>query len=417
MGPADTVAADEAPLSDVAAAELLDLGVDVFVGHGRFIAGDAVEVGDQRVHFRRALIATGGRPIVPPVPGLEEVGYRTPAELLELDRPPARLAILGTGGRACELAQAMARLGHEVHLVGSGQRLLPDCDAEAARQVDAALRYEKIGLHLATEIRAVQPGTAGGGVLEIEASTPSGDGTGDTLTLQVDDIVLAAGQRPNVERLGLEAAGIDYDLSGIEVGRRLRTSNRRIFAAGGVIAGSGLEHIDSGGRLAVRNALLFRRLVHRRPVAVRAVLTTPEVAWVGLEAAEATRRPAVDTLTVPVTQPVARPAEPAADAARPASLLRLHLGRYSGRILGGTLVAPRASELIAPLALAVHRKMRLRHFAAGLVPYPADGNVYRRAAAAWQERRVSPAKALLRFFVRLSSWPPRRPFAPDDPDG
>ena len=383
-------------------AYLCRLGIDIFTGSGRFVAADALEVGRRRLRFRRALIATGSRAVVPQIPGLEEAGYRTPETLFTLDQPPRRLAVLGAGARGCEMAQAFARLGSEVHLFEPRGRILHRCDPVAADRIEQALRGE-VHLHLETTIQRLRSTGESKLVIHTDGPTKSTFGRTSDRQTAVDEILIAVGEAPNVERLGLEAAGVDYDLSGVDVGRRLRTTNRRIFAAGGVIAGSGFEHVDSAARLAVRNALFVRRLVPQRPTTARAVLTAPEVAWVGLDAEEAAaggRR--IETLTVPLNDAI----EP-----RPENMLeeflRLYLGRRSGRIVGGTLVAANAAELIAPLALAVRHKMRLRPFAADLVPYPADGNVYRRAAADWRRRHKSRARALLELFFKWSSWSPR----------
>ncbi len=371
-------------------ARLRGLGVDVFFGEGRFVAADAVEACGRRLRFRRAVIATGARMEVPRRPGLEEIAYRTPETLFELGALPLRLGVLGGGSRGCEMAQAFAAFGCEVHLFAPGERILPRRDADAAAIVAGAMRRDGVEIHLGSEIREVRRHRGAWSVLA--------EGTPE---LAFDQLLLAAGPTPNVEGLGLEAAGVEYDLSGVEVDRCLRTTNRAIFAAGGVASPPGLAP-DADARLAVRNALLFRSLERRRRTVPRATYTHPQIARVGIDAEEASSSPErIETVDLPL-----------ADADRAGlfgdeGFLRLHLRRRGpirkGTILGGTLVAPRAAELIGPLAVAVSRRLRLGAFAEIPLPHPSQSEIYRRAAFAWR-RRHRPGRRLLGRWFRLTSW-------------
>ncbi len=375
-------------------ARLRDLGVDVFFGEGRFVAADAVEVDGRRLRFRRAVIATGARMAVPRRPDLADIAYRTPDTLFELTALPRRLGVLGGGSRGCEMAQAFAAFGCKVHLFAPGERILPRRDADAAAIVTAAMRRDGVDLHPRSEILELRRRDA--------AFTVLAQGTPE---LAFDQLLLAAGPTANVEGLGLEAAGVEYDLSGVEVDRCLRTSNRRIFAAGGVVSPPGLA-ADTDARMAVRNALLFRRLERRRHTVTRATFTSPEIARVGIDAEQAAASPSrIETVTVPL-----------ADADRiglfgEQGFLRLHLrrrgGRISGglgggRILGGTLVANQATELVGPLAMAVRERMRLSVFAEIPLPHPTRGEIYRRAAFAWRRRKTA-ASGLLGLWLELTS--------------
>ncbi len=383
-------------------ARLRDLGVDVFFGEGRFVAADAVEVDGRRLRFRRAVIATGARMAVPRRPGLEDVAYRTPETVFELSGPPRRFGVLGGGSRGCELAQAFAVLGSRVHLFAPGDRILPGRDAGAAAIVAEAMRRDGVEIHPHSEISEIRP--AGGGFAVVADGVPE---------RVFDELLLAAGPTPNVEGLGLEAAGVEYDLSGVEVDRCLRTTNRAIFAAGGVVSPEGNKRNnvppglapDVDARMAVRNALLFRRLERRRRTVPRVTYTDPQIARVGIDAETAAASPQrIETVTLPL-----------ADADRAGlfggeGFLRLHLRRRGGRffsfggaILGGTLVAPRAAELIAPLAMAVSRRMRLGDFAEIPLPHPSQSEIYRRAAFDWR-RRHRPARGLLGRWFQLTSW-------------
>ncbi len=415
-------------LSEVAARvqSLRDLGVDLVYGEARFVAADALEVAGRRIEFRRALIATGARTAVPRIPGLGDLAFRTPETLFELTELPGRFGVLGAGSRGCEMAQAFTDLGSEVHLFVAGDRLLPGRDLDAAEIVAAAMRSSGIELHMGArdlEVRQRQN--------EVRVALPDGRGE-----IAVDELLVATGPIPNVERLGLEAAGVSYDLSGIEVDRGLRTTNRRIYAAGGVVAPEGKKRnvapegnqrniaperetpsglaADADARTAVRNALLFRHLARRRRTVPRVTYTRPEVARVGLGAGEAASDTDVETLTVPLADADRGElfgAEGAARSGRDAGFLRLHLKRRNGKILGGTLVAERAAELIGPLAMAVHQRMSLGVFAEIPLPHPTRGEIYRRAAFVWrrrrarrQSRRFWPSAAdLVGLWLKLSS--------------
>ncbi len=385
---------------------LRDLGVDVVFGEARFVAADAVEVEDRRLEFRRALIATGARTAAPRIPGLEDAAFLTPESLFELTARPRRFGVVGAGSRGCEMAQTFAALGSEVHLFAAGDRLLPGRDADAAALVAEAMRRDGVELHMSA--RALELRRQGD---EVRVVLP-----GARLAVTIDELLLATGPSPNVEGLGLEAAGVEYDLSGIEVDRCLRTTNRRIFAAGGVvvpeeyewgIAPPGLAP-DADARMAVRNALLFRRLERRRRTVPRVTYTRPEIARVGIGCREAAASAkSIQTLTVPLADAdrgglFGSDGSPRANGTT--GFLRLHLKRRGGEVLGGTLVADRAAELIGPLAMAVNQRMRLGVFADIPLPHPTRGEIYRRAAFVWRrlEARRKPAP-LISFWLKLRS--------------
>ncbi len=373
------------------AARLCRQGVDVFFGDGRFVAADAVEVNNRRLRFRRALIATGSRPTTPPIPGLDEVGYLTPETVFDLSMLPPKLAILGDNAEACEMAQAFAALGSRVHLFAPDSRLLPNGDAVAAEAVTKVISRDGVQVVLDSRLVEIQArqGDSSGRASIISSDLPE---------VPVDEILVVGGRVPNVERLGLEAARIDYDLAGIETDLQFRTSTRHIYAAGNVLSPIGLEHAaDDEARRAVRNALR-PRFSTRKPVTLpSAAFTRPEVAWVGLDT-EAARAlgDKVETMTLPLRDDDQRNRDDK-------GFLCLHLQRRTGRILGGTLVADNAADMIAPLTLAVRRKMRLITLAETLVPYPAEGEVYRRAALQWERtHRRRPSRNLLELWLRLT---------------
>lgn len=362
------------------AARFRDLGIDVFLGQGTFVAADAVEVDGSRLRFRRAVVATGARAALPPIPGLDEVDPLTNESVFSLTELPARLAVIGGGPIGCELAQAFARFGAEVDLLDTGERILRRQDADAARIVEEHLERDGVRLHLGVAVESAVPAADGAGRLVVERG-------GDRSEVAFDRLLVAAGRRPAVEGLGLEAAGVRFGREGVEVDARLRTSNPRIFACGDVATRLRFTHTaDAEAKIVVQNALFFRRLKATDLVVPWTIYTSPEVAHVG-HSPESAREAGheIESLTVPLADN---------DRARlegeDAGFLRLHLKKGSGRILGGTLVGTDAGDLLAPLALAVTHRISLSRFASTIFPYPTRAEIYKRAASEWQKGKLTP---------------------------
>ncbi|HYC32149.1 MAG TPA: FAD-dependent oxidoreductase, partial [Gemmatimonadales bacterium] len=259
------------------AARFRDLGVDVFLGQARFAGRDAVSVDGETLRFHRAIVATGGRPATPPIPGLERAGFLTNETVFNLTEPPAELVVLGGGAIGCELGQALARLGVRVTVVEPEATLLSAEDPDAARLVQAAL--ERDGVRLLLGSRATRVELRGGRrVVSVERD-------GRTEEVPCDRILVAAGRAPEVERLGLDEAGVRFDRGGVIVDDRLRTSNRRIYAVGDVCSRHKLTHVaDAHARIVIGNALFFGLGGGRVSglVIPRVTYTSPEVAHVGL---------------------------------------------------------------------------------------------------------------------------------------
>jgi pyruvate/2-oxoglutarate dehydrogenase complex dihydrolipoamide dehydrogenase (E3) component len=357
------------------------LGVDVYLGTAHFAGRDVLRVGQHDLRFRRAVIATGGRPVAPDIPGLAEAGYLTNETVFALTRLPPRLAVVGGGPVGCELAQAFARFGSQVVLVQRGAHVLMREDREAADFVEQSLRRDGVDLRCGATIEAVSVSDAGQRLVLK---------TGDTAEhLTVDAILVATGRRPNVEDLHLDAAGVKLDTSGrVWVDDRLRTTNRRIFAAGDVCSRFQFTHAaDAMARLVLRNALFLGRQKASRLVIPWCTYTDPEVARVGLSAAEAAARNVpVDTIDIPLSR-----VDRAVLEGHDVGVLRIVLRRRSDRVLGATIVAAHAGELIAPLTLAIARRIGLKRLGEVIHPYPTLSEAVRKAADAFQRARLTPA--------------------------
>ncbi|HSE94577.1 MAG TPA: FAD-dependent oxidoreductase, partial [Methylomirabilota bacterium] len=218
---------------------LMELGVDVFFGSGRFGGPDSVEVAGTTLRFRKAVIATGARAAAPAVPGLAETGYLTNETVFGLTALPRRLAVIGGGPIGCELAQAFARFGAAVTLLQRQPQILVREDRDAAERIQRALVRDGVRLVLDCRVeRAQRDGEDR--LLHLVVRGPAGDGRE---TVRVDAILVAAGRAPNVDALGLEAVGVAVDRDrGVRVDDHLRTTNPRIYAAGDVCSARRFTH-------------------------------------------------------------------------------------------------------------------------------------------------------------------------------
>jgi pyruvate/2-oxoglutarate dehydrogenase complex dihydrolipoamide dehydrogenase (E3) component len=367
-----------------------ELGVDVFLGAARFTGPDRVEVEGAELRFRRAVIATGARPAVPALEGLREAGFLTNETVFDLVERPRRLAVIGGGPIGCELAQAMRRLGSEVVLFHNKDHLLDREDADAAAIVQAALRRDGVELALSSRLLKVESSAAGRRLRYAGA-----DGEREAL---VDQILVGAGRLPNVEDLGLEAAGVAYDArQGVRVDDRLRTTNRRVFAVGDCCMRWKFTHAaDAAAKLVVQNALFFGRKRLSDLVMPWCTYTDPEVAHVGLSEREARERGIeLDTYRIPLERVNRAVCDGEEDG-----FVKVHVRRGSDRILGATVVASHAGEMIGELTLAMVGGIGLGRLAGVIHPYPTQAEGIKAAANAYLRTRLTPrAAAILRRFL------------------
>ncbi|MCL4814408.1 MAG: mercuric reductase [Vicinamibacteraceae bacterium] len=362
-----------------------DLGIDVFLGDGSFVAPDAVEVGGQRLAFSRAVIATGARAAPLTTPGSAETGYLTNETVFSLTALPRRLVVVGAGPIGCEMAQAFARLGSRVTVVGRDPQLLPREDADAGRLLAAVFDREGIALRLGAAPTRVER-TAEGRRVIIERG-------GSEETLEADEILVAVGRAANVEGLGLEAAGVAFTREGVTVDDFLRTSNARIYAAGDICTRFRFTHAaDAMARLVIQNALFFGRQRVSALVIPWATYTDPEIAHVGMNAARA--REAGDrvvTLQVPLDE-----VDRAVLDGDTGGFARAHVDARSGRLLGATIVSRHAGDLIGELSLVMTAGLAMKALSRTIHPYPTVGEVARKLGDAWMRRKLTPlAKGVL----------------------
>ena len=369
-----------ADISPVDGAERFrDLGVDVFLGEGRFTGPDTVQVGDATLRFRRGVIATGARAAAPPIPGLDESGYLTNETIWNLTELPAHLIVIGGGPIGCEMAQAFARFGSAVTVVDMSPRILPRDDADAATIVHEAMAHDNVEFVLGVAVKQV---ARDGATVRV---TVERDGTLTTLT--GTHLLVAAGRAPNVEDLGLEVAGVRFTKRGVETDDRLRTSNPKIYAVGDVAGKHQFTHAaDFHARTMLANALFFGRSRVSKLVIPWATYTSPEVAHVG-ETIEQLAKEKIpfETITVPMHDN-----DRAILEGETSGFLKVHLEGGTDRILGATIVAPHAGDLIGEMSLAITNGLGLGAFAKTIHPYPTTAEAFRKAGDQWNRRKLTP---------------------------
>ena len=359
-------------------------GVDVFLGSARFVDDASVQVNEHRLHARRFVIATGARAAVPPIPGLKDCGPLTNESFFDLVKPPRRLAILGAGPVGCELAQAMARLGIEVHLLEMADRVLPGAPAQASAVLAQALQSDGVTLRTGCRVSRVT----------LEKARPTLHGVGASIT--TDSVLVAAGRQANVEDLNLDRAGVKVREGLIVVDDKLRTTNRKIFAAGDVCSRLQLtHHADAQARIVVQNALFAPTATTRKLVVPHCTYTDPEVAGVGRTETE------LEQKGVPFDRYRLGFAELDRGKAEDDREGFVHLITAMGRdeILGATLVGHDAGEQIAPLCLAMSNGLGLGAFTKTMLPYPTRAEYLRRLADEYNRTRLTPAARRL-----MQSW-------------
>ena len=372
------------------AERLVAEGISLYLGSARFVAHDAVEVDGTRLRFKKALIATGARAMLPDIPGLAQAGYLTNETVFDLTALPPSLLVIGGGPLGCELAQAFARFGTRTVIAHDEPLFLPREERDAAQMVSDALARDGVEIHLNSQ--AVKVRTEGGRKI-VELLND-----GEVTTITVDQILTGIGRMPALQGLELEAAGVTYDAqAGIRVDDFLRTRNPRIYAAGDVC----LEHrftdsADASARIVVQNALFLGRKRLSALTVPWCTYTDPEIAHVGIYVKQARERNIpVKTFTVPMHD-----VDRAITDGEEEGFVKIHVREGSDTILGATIVARHAGEMINGISLAMVAGIGLRTLARVIHTYPTQAEAIKKAADAYTRTRLSPLVAwLLRKWV------------------
>jgi pyruvate/2-oxoglutarate dehydrogenase complex dihydrolipoamide dehydrogenase (E3) component/uncharacterized membrane protein YdjX (TVP38/TMEM64 family) len=356
------------------------LGVDVFIGNGRFVSPNAVEVDGKRLNFDRAVIATGARAAELSVPGLAEAGYLTNENIFTLTELPRRFAVIGAGPIGCELAQSFARFGSEVYLIEALHGIMPNEDPDASEIVRQSM-MDRDGVKLMCCGKDLKVSKVDGGK---RLSVDSHDNHYDIV---VDEILVGGGRIPNLEGLGLDEAGVRYTSQGVIVDDRLRTTNPKIFAAGDICSRYKFTHAaDAMARLVIANALFFARRKVTDLVIPWCTYTDPEIAHVGYYEKDA-RAAGFDVGTI--TEFLNHVDRAVLDGEE-AGFGRVHYDKKNGRILGGTLVARHAGEMLNELTLAMVAKQNVGILSSTIHSYPTQAEVLRKIGDAYMRTKLTP---------------------------
>ena len=383
-----------AGISDVDSVERYQhkLGVDVFLGSGRFTSNNTIEVAGQTLRFKKAVIATGARALQPQIPGLQATGYLTNETVFNLTERPKRLAIIGAGAIGCELAQAFRRLGSEVVLLHKNAHILDKEDVDAAEIVQQAFVREGIQLVLESKIERVEQ-TNAGKVIYYQWQ-------GKEASVTVDEIIASAGRSPNVEGLNLESVNVEYDTqTGVFVNDNLQTTNPRIYAAGDICMKHKFTHAaDFAARMVIQNTLFFGRKKLSALTIPWCTYTSPEIAHVGISEAEAKAKGInIDTFLIPFSQ-----VDRAIIDGEDEGFVKIHVKKGSDKILGATIVARHAGDMISEITLAIVNNIGLGKIASVIHPYPTQADAIRKAGDAYNRTRLTPF--VKNLFNRWLAW-------------
>ncbi|MEQ8849816.1 mercuric reductase [Botrimarina sp.] len=378
-------------------------GVDVYFGHAEFVASDTVRVGEQDLVFKKAVIATGARAAAPPIEGLAAlsqagVGYLTNETVFSLTERPEAFGVVGAGPIGAEMAQAFARLGSRVHVFNQDATALPRDDADAGRIVQAALERDGVVLHNRSENLRLSPA---GDRVRMRSDTPGGP-----VDTTVDKLLIAVGRAPNVEGLGLEAIGVEYDpRRGVRVDEHFRTTNAKVYAAGDVCSPLKFTHAaDFMARAVVRNALFtplrFGKVKRSSLVIPWATYTSPELAHVGLTESDAEAQGVAITTFRQDFDGVDRAILDGATE----GFVKIHVKKGTDRIVGATIVGENAGDLIGSLSIAMTGGVGLGKIAQSIHPYPTVAEAIRKTGDQYSRTKLTPTAArVLRFILRLST--------------
>jgi pyruvate/2-oxoglutarate dehydrogenase complex dihydrolipoamide dehydrogenase (E3) component len=373
-----------------------NLGIDVFLGAGRFLRNNSIEVGGKTLKYKKAVIATGARAVRPAIEGIEEAGFLTNETVFSLTERPERLAVIGGGPIGCELAQAFSRLGCKVILSHRHSHLLNKEDADAAEIVQNNFIREGIELVLDSQMQRVEKTPEGKTLYYTRNGKPE--------SVTVDEILVGAGRAPNVEGLNLEAVGVEYDRHGVKVNDYLQTSNPKIYAAGDICMNWKFTHAaDAAARIVIKNTLFSPFGLGRSKLSSLVMpwvtYTDPEIAHVGMYEHEAQAKGIeIDTIKILMSN-----VDRAIADGETEGFVKIHHKKGADEILGATIVTPHAGEMISEVTTAIVNKIGLNGLSGVIHPYPTQAEGIKKAADAYRRTLLTPtSKKILGLLTKLS---------------
>jgi pyruvate/2-oxoglutarate dehydrogenase complex dihydrolipoamide dehydrogenase (E3) component len=378
---------------DSAARFSAKLGIDVFLGDARFAGNNTIETGGKILKFKKAVIASGARPAVPSVEGLAEAGFLTNETVFSLTELPGKLAVIGGGPIGCELAQVFARLGSEVTIIDRNAHFLPREDEDAAKILEDVFARENIRIISDADVQNV---TVSGGKKTIGVVS-----SGESLSVEADEILVGAGRIPNVDGLNLEAAGVEYDARrGVIVNDGLRTANPRIYAAGDICSQYKFTHTaDAMARIVIQNALFMGRARMSALTIPWCTYTDPEIAHVGMYESEAEKKGiGVETIIRHL-----KDVDRAVLDSEAEGFVKIHVKKGTDTIVGATIVASHAGDMISEITTAIVGNIGLKKLSGTIHPYPTQAEAIKQAGDEFNRSRLTPrVKKVFETWFRWS---------------
>lgn len=374
------------------AARFQELGIDVFLGNGSFTKDGHVEVAGKKINYKRAVVCTGGRAAELPIPGLKDVDYLTNESIFSLTELPKRLIVIGGGPIGTEMAQSFARFGSEVTQIEQASTILAREETDAALIVQKSM--EKDGVKFVLNANAVRVEQRG------EEKVVIVEKNGGEKEIVGDQLLIGIGRTPNVDGMGLENVGVKFDTrSGIEVNDNLQTTNPKIYAAGDVCSKYKFTHAaDFMARIVIGNTLFMGRGKASTLTIPWTTYTSPELAHVGLEPDQAEQRGVkIDTFTQPLDG-VDRAILEGDDE----GFVRIHVKKGTDTIVGATIVATNAGDMISEITLAMTHGLGLKKIASTIHPYPTQGDAIRKVGDLYNRTRLTPF--VKNLFRKWLSW-------------
>ncbi|MDF1849608.1 MAG: mercuric reductase [Verrucomicrobiales bacterium] len=366
-----------------------ELGIDVFLGQGKFTGAHTIDVNGTELTFKNATIATGARASAPPIDGLDTVDYLTNETLFSLTEIPRRFGIIGAGPIGVEMAQSFARLGSEVFLVESSDGILPREDPDAGAILRKSLERDGVNILCCGRDLKLQPGEGGGIRLTVKSDKGGYDET-------IDQLLVAVGRAPNVEGLGLEDVGIEYSKTGVTVNDKLQTTVKNIYAAGDICSNFKFTHAaDFMARTVIGNALFLGRGKNSDLIIPWATYSEPEVAHVGVNPRTAQEEGlAIDTYTQEFSG-----MDRAILSGETEGFVKIHVRSGTDKIVGATIVGANAGDMIGEITLAMKHKIGLGKIKDTIHPYPTIGEAIRKVGDIYNRTRLTP-----RVKAAMTKW-------------
>lgn len=362
-----------------------DLGVDIFIGEGKFTGKNTVQVGNDVLYFSKAVVATGARAGVPPIPGIQSIDFLTNESIFNLTERPKHLIVIGGGPIGCELAQSFKRLGSKVSII-QDLTFLPMEDPDASSILEEVFKNEGIDVYLNAKITQVEPGNYNEKLISVESN-------GKKVVLNGTHVLVSAGRTPNVEYIGLDTVGVEFDKRfGVKVDDNLRTTNKNIFAAGDCCMRWKFTHAaDQAAQIVVQNALFKGSKKLSTLNMPWCTYTQPEIAHVGWYERDAKENHIpVDFFKFDMSENDRAIAE-----GKTNGFVKVMVKKGTDQILGATIVASNAGDMISEISTAMAAKMGLGALSKVIHPYPTQAEAIKRVAGMYNKTRLTPFVAKL----------------------